>query len=284
MISQQAGSGNSQQGFNVEENTAQTITFMVSNGGGNFGGGNASSVPLSQWHHFVFVYNNGTQASYMDGTLINSGSGATATIGANTMDLLFGQANWSNINAINYDGILDDIGIWNTALTQTEVTALYNASNTSCNPNITTGLVAQYDFTGNANDLSGNGNNGTIVGATLTTDRFGNANSAYSFDGDSNYIFIPNAILSSTQTSYTINYWSLTYSTAASGAAYMVINDRYGSDVECKYKYDSHINSSNQYDIRMYDYSSMPEVVSPNSSPNNTWVMNTADLMQIHLN
>ena len=51
-----------------------------------------------------------------------------------------------------------------------------------------TGPVACYPFNGNAKDESGNSNNGTINGAVLTTDRFGNANSAYSFDGVSNYI------------------------------------------------------------------------------------------------
>ena len=52
--------------------------------------------------------------------------------------------------------------------------------------NIDSGLVAHYPFNGNANDESGNGNDGTVNGATLTTDRFGNANKAYSFDGVSN--------------------------------------------------------------------------------------------------
>jgi hypothetical protein len=46
------------------------------------------------------------------------------------------------------------------------------------------GLVAYYPFNGNANDESGNGNNGTVNGATLIVDRFGNANKAYSFDGN----------------------------------------------------------------------------------------------------
>lgn len=46
------------------------------------------------------------------------------------------------------------------------------------------GLVAWYKFDGNANDSSGNGNDGTAHGVTLTTDRNGNPNSAYSFDGD----------------------------------------------------------------------------------------------------
>jgi hypothetical protein len=49
----------------------------------------------------------------------------------------------------------------------------------------TAGLVGWWPFNGNANDESGNGNNGTVNGATLTTDRFGNTNSAYSFDNSS---------------------------------------------------------------------------------------------------
>ena len=50
------------------------------------------------------------------------------------------------------------------------------------------GLVAHYPFNGNANDESGNGNDGTVYGATLIEDRFGNVNSAYSFDGSNDYI------------------------------------------------------------------------------------------------
>ena len=45
------------------------------------------------------------------------------------------------------------------------------------------GLVGWWPFNGNANDESGNGNHGTVNGATLATDRNGNVNSAYSFDG-----------------------------------------------------------------------------------------------------
>ena len=52
----------------------------------------------------------------------------------------------------------------------------------------TNGLVGYWPFNGNANDESGNGNNGTVNGATLTTDRNGVANKAYSFDGISNVI------------------------------------------------------------------------------------------------
>ena len=49
--------------------------------------------------------------------------------------------------------------------------------------NLQNGLVAYYPFCGNANDESGNSNNGTVSGAILSADRFGNTNSAYSFNG-----------------------------------------------------------------------------------------------------
>jgi len=55
----------------------------------------------------------------------------------------------------------------------------------------TQGIVACYPFNGNAQDESGNGNHGTVNGATLTADRFGNSNSAYKFDRINNDIIIP---------------------------------------------------------------------------------------------
>jgi hypothetical protein len=50
------------------------------------------------------------------------------------------------------------------------------------------GLVAWYGLNGSVNDASINGNHCTNYGATPTTDRNGNANSAYAFDGVSNYL------------------------------------------------------------------------------------------------
>jgi hypothetical protein len=52
----------------------------------------------------------------------------------------------------------------------------------------TNGLVGWWPFNGNANDESGNGNNGTVNGAVLSTDRFGSLNKSFYLDGISNYI------------------------------------------------------------------------------------------------
>lgn len=57
--------------------------------------------------------------------------------------------------------------------------------------NINDNLLIYYSFDGNALDQSGNGFHGT-VNATLTQDRFGNPNSAYSFNGVNQYIDLPN--------------------------------------------------------------------------------------------
>ena len=69
------------------------------------------------------------------------------------------------------------------------------------------GLVGYWPFNGNANDESGNGNNGTVNGATQTADRNGIANSSFNFDGLSNFIDLgPVSSLDCTKP-FTISTW-----------------------------------------------------------------------------
>jgi hypothetical protein len=77
----------------------------------------------------------------------------------------------------------------------------------------TNGLVGWWPFSGNANDESGNGNNGTVNGATLTTDRFGLANKAYSFDGMDDDIIIDNEFNFDFQYNFSISLWVNSFST-----------------------------------------------------------------------
>ena len=92
-----------------------------------------------------------------------------------------------------------------TALTS--LSMIHHVSATTVN--LQDGLVAYYPFNGNANDESGNQLHGTVYGATLTTDRFGYANSAYNFDGISNYIKIGDPVppLLQIQNSITLASW-----------------------------------------------------------------------------
>ena len=68
-------------------------------------------------------------------------------------------------------------------------------------------LVSYYPFNGNANDSTNMANNGIVSGATLTSDRFGNSNSAYSFNGTSDYIEIPH-IANYNGSELTLAFWA----------------------------------------------------------------------------
>ncbi len=70
----------------------------------------------------------------------------------------------------------------------------------------TAGLIGQWPFSGNANDIVGT-NNGTVFSATLTPDRFGNPNCAYKFNGSTSYILMANAGLTGT-VSRSVSFWA----------------------------------------------------------------------------
>lgn len=70
----------------------------------------------------------------------------------------------------------------------------------------TNGLVAYYPMDGNAKDATGNGYDGEVHGAQLVQDRFGNPNSAFSFNGTNSFIFLTNTVpLSDT---WTVSAWA----------------------------------------------------------------------------
>ncbi len=117
----------------------------------------------------------------------------------------------------------------------------------SAKTNITEGLVAYYPFNGNANDESGNGNNGTVYGATLTMDRFGNANNAYIFDGINDYILVPDNNSLDLSIGLTITAWI--YSSDTSGPR-VIISKWNDNTWEHSYLFKDH-NSSDKLRISL---------------------------------
>lgn len=81
----------------------------------------------------------------------------------------------------------------------------------------TNGLVGSWLFSGNANDGVGT-NHGTVSGATLVPDRCGNPNSAYSFNGSSDYILMLSPGPTGT-VSRSISFWAKTTNTVISPVA-----------------------------------------------------------------
>jgi len=131
----------------------------------------------------VVTFEYGTTTSY--GQTVNASpspvTGNTITnVSANLTGLTAGTTYHFRVKAVNSVGTTYGIDM--------TFTTLYP-------PPPTSGLVGYWAFTGNANDESGYNHNGTVTGAVLTSNKMGTPNSAYYFDGVSDYIYITNSSL-----------------------------------------------------------------------------------------
>ena len=121
---------------------------------------------------------------------------------------------------------------------------------------LTQGLMAYYPFNGNANDASGNGFNGTVSSsATLTTDRFGNANKAYFFNGSGGIVTTVNTLLSVSK--FTIAAWIKSNGIEASGVPRIASITRPGQCngyYELLYANGNWTGSSNDYSKKLICY------------------------------
>jgi len=98
-----------------------------------------------------------------------------------------------------------------------------SASASSLTGHLTNGLVAYYNFNGNANDSSANGYNGSVYGALLSNDRFGIANSAYNFNGTGDYINLGNqAGFNFGYGDFTISAWVKPVSSTQANEGYFI--------------------------------------------------------------
>lgn len=90
------------------------------------------------------------------------------------------------------------------------------------------GLVAHYLFSGDATDVTGNGHNGVVNGASPTLDRFNNANSAFYFDGVDDYIEVSNHADLQLST-FTVSAWIKHEENTSSGSTILLMG-RAGTD------------------------------------------------------
>ncbi|NOR84767.1 DUF2341 domain-containing protein, partial [archaeon] len=122
------------------------------------------------WHFISVVYNDTHILRYIDGTPTGSIGDITGATVTSTNKAYIGINN----DAVNYpwNGVIDDVSIFNRSLNATEISNLYNNGNglaiTSDNFN-TTGLVGYWKLDGNTLDSSDNSNDGTPYGDAQAT-------------------------------------------------------------------------------------------------------------------
>jgi len=82
------------------------------------------------WYNIVTTYDGATIKIYVNGVLKNSAN-VTGSIQTNNYGLGIAYNNEKFQENRYWNGLIDDVAIWNRALTQTEITALYNDTTVS---------------------------------------------------------------------------------------------------------------------------------------------------------
>ena len=103
-----SGGGNSVQ-FRTKSNSTVVI--------------NGTALPINTWHFIAGIYDGSNMMLYVDGVLSGT-STQTGALNNNGYNIYFGARNDAQVP---FNGSLDDIRIYNRALSAAEVTALYNA-------------------------------------------------------------------------------------------------------------------------------------------------------------
>ncbi len=173
------------------------------------------------WQFVAFTENSSDHYQfYVNG--IPTGTG-TASIGIQSFSGDTFTLGTSKDTADNdfYSGALDDVRVYNRALSAQEIAQLYAVgagvniahSNTSTNVGLNSGLVGYWTFDGptinwatdGVQDKSGSGNNGLMVGMSTTTSPvIGKIGQALSFNGISSYVDIP---MTFTPAQMTVSIW-----------------------------------------------------------------------------
>ena len=233
--------------WRIERNNAGsgTIEFGINSGAG-FGSSEyiSSNFPDNQWHHCVCTFESGTARIFKNG-LVDSTFSATTTPSHQGNNIVRIGARMDS-TPYAYGGQISEVRVWGKVLSNPKILEQYN--NTRKNSyggahDIVLNLDGRNHsggwFGGNTwKDMSGNGNNGTISGASWF-------NGYFQFDGSNDQISVADSSDFDIGTSdFTIEFWGYMDTLPSSGDEYgMVGQDGSGSDqgVAVRWKNDGGI-------------------------------------------
>ena len=175
----------------------------------------ATSIPSGAWIHLVGTFDGSYLRIYKNGVFV------TQTAQTHN-SLTSGPFYIGNTNNYFFNGKIDDVRIYNRALSAQEVAQLYALGNVnaahSSTVTLSTGLVGYWTFDGGAMnwktntvaDSSGQGNTGSLVSlGTTTSPTIGKIGQALKFNGSTSYVSFPTQTLTD---NFTISYWDKTNS------------------------------------------------------------------------
>ena len=132
------------------------------------------------------------------------------------------------------------------------------------------GLVGWWPFNGNANDESGNGNNGVGYNVTADSNRFGQPNKALLFNGINSGVELPGNSFPLTNGSYSLNAWFKLTTIIDHLNGFTVFDDRDSTvwNYKGRYLIDLSTNPIESY----YQMSDVGPRIYYNNVPSYTWI------------
>ena len=221
-------------GWAIGISSSNNLIWRTFNGGGQFnitGNGGGFTMANAVWYHVVIVHTSGSATIYVNGvdrTLTHSITDPAA-------DTTATRIAFQNGGSTKFNGLIDDVRVYNRALSVQEVKDLYalGATNIAHSNTValSSGLTAYWSFDGSSinwttnkvTDVSGNGNTGQMISmSTSTSPVAGKIGQAMKFTGSAQDITTGKNVstLCSTSTC-TMAVWVYpTGATTVSGTAY----------------------------------------------------------------
>ena len=174
----------------------------------------ATAIPLNKWTMVTATVDSTTGSVYFNGEYQTGSTGSYSSF--TTSGALIG---YDGFSTRFFNGKIDDCRIYNRALTATEVALLYNTSSSlhvASSPKtvLTNGLLGYWTFDGNdmpsgqVNDVSGNGNNGSLLNAaTSSVYTIGKVGQGLNFDGVNDEINYGNISSTLFASDFTLALW-----------------------------------------------------------------------------
>jgi hypothetical protein len=95
---------------------------------------NATDVPPNVWYHVTLTSEGTTAKFYLNGSLLHTGtSGTTYSASGNSVKI----GKWYAVN-YEFTGNIDEVAVWNKALTATQVQSIYDATDTNLTKDLST--------------------------------------------------------------------------------------------------------------------------------------------------
>ena len=206
----QSGSSNAQVvDYNINTNTLGAVLFDFENCPNyNNGNGSAGGAFIGEYNGKICFFGNAQQGNNLVAIYeLKESSVGSYNYGENVTLTAMPNDGFHFVNWTENGTVISNDPTYSFTVTNDRTLV----ANFEGHPMPVEGLIAYYPFNGNANDESGYGNHGTLQGSVpqLTTDRFGNENSAYLFGGyyNSGYIYVPNSSSLQLSNAMSMSFW-----------------------------------------------------------------------------